>query len=321
VKIKLLTSLAMLFMVIPSFSQVSVEDTTWKLGGFGSVLFNQVAFSNWAAGGENSLSLTLIANAFNNYKFEKNYWDSYANLNYGVVSTQYARSVRKNVDYLNLGTRAGHEIGNKFYLTGLIDFTSQFTSGYNFPNDTIVVSKFLSPGYLLISPGIEWKPVDYFSLYFSPVALKFTFVIDEAIADAGTYGNEPAVYDTSNGVPVLLQHGKNIRSEFGALFIAAFQKDVFENVNLSSKLTLFDNYTDKVSSNRDNVDVNFNLTLNMQINKWLTTSFFANILYDHNIFINDRDNDGNQLPTGGPRTQINEGFGIGLTAKFGDELK
>jgi hypothetical protein len=59
----------------------------------------------------------------------------------------------------------------------------------------------------------------------------------------------------------------------------------------------------------------------MKVNSWLAATFFTNIIYDNNIIIYDRDAEGNPLLTGGPRTQISEGFGVGLTYKFGSEAK
>jgi hypothetical protein len=318
----LLTCLLAAFTIFYTNAQTTLPatpvDTTWRLGGFGSLQFSQVAFSNWVAGGESSVSLTAIASGFAQYKLEKNYWNSYGLLSYGAYRGQYDTKVRKNVDLIDIGTRAGHELGHKFYLTGLINFKSQFAPGYNYPNVDTVVSRFLAPGYLLISPGIEWKPLDYFSLFLSPATGKFTFVTDEEIADRGTYGNDPAVYDTLTGV--IISHGKKTRSEFGALFVAAFAKDIAKNVNLATKLTLFDNYTDKVKENRGNMDVNWDLLLSMKVNNWLTASLYTSLIYDHDIFIPDLDKEtGLPTGTGGPRTQFKEGLSIGLTYQFGEE--
>ena len=46
-------------------------DPAWKTGGFGALNFNQVGFSNWAAGGQDAISATFLGNAFANYKKDK----------------------------------------------------------------------------------------------------------------------------------------------------------------------------------------------------------------------------------------------------------
>lgn len=310
-----LAIVSMSFMV--HAQDAAPQDTTWRTGGFASIQFNQVALSNWAAGGESSISATAIASGFASYQEGKNYWNSYALFSYGAYQGQYDTKIRKNVDVIDIGTKAGHNLGKNIYFSGLLNFKSQFANGYNYPDVTNVVSKFLAPGYLLVSLGFDWKPVPYFSLYLSPTTGKFTFVSDEMIADLGTYGNDPAVIDSLTGT--IVTHGKKVRSEFGALMIATFTKDIAKNVNLASKLTLFNNYTDKVSANRSNIDVNWDVLLNMKINSWLSANVYGSLIYDNDIFIMDLDKDGIPLGTGGPRTQLKEGLGIGLSFNFGDK--
>jgi len=304
------------------------RDTSWKRGGYASLQFNQVAFSHWAAGGTNSLSLTAVGFGFANYTKGKNFWNSYANLNYGVQQQQYQRIPTKNTDLMELQTKAGHELGKKFFLSGLINFRSQFANGYNLPNDSVVVSKFMSPGYLTMSIGIDWRPTSYFSLYLSPATGKLTFVTDQNIADqvingASLWGTDPAVYDSDG---VLLSHGKTLRTEFGAYLAATFVKDIAKNVNVATKLQLFNNFTDENKPNRKNIDVNWDFLMNMKINAWLAASVFANLIYDQDVVITDYNSDGtpeldaNGNIVAGPRTQFKEGIGIGLTYKFGDSL-
>jgi hypothetical protein len=308
---------------LSSFGQDTLaRDTTWIRGGFASLQFNQTTFTNWAAGGENSYSISGLAFVFANYHFGKNYWNSYANLNYGLISTQYDKTMRKNTDLIELQSKAGHEIGKKFYFSGLLNFRSQFANGYFYPNDSVVVSKFLAPGYLTASIGIEWKPVDYFALYLSPTTGRFTFVADQPIADqvvngASLWGTDPAVYDTTG---LLISHGKTIRTEFGAYLTAAFLKEVVKNVNVASKVQLFNNYTDKNKPNRKNVDVLWDLLVNMKINSWLSAYLSGNLIYDNDIVIQDLDDNGVPTGTAGPRTQFKESFGLGLTLNFGDPL-
>lgn len=319
----LLLLLVVITIYTRSYSQDSLaRDTSWKKGGFASVQFNQVAFDHWAAGGENSVAVTALGFGFANYLLGKNFWNSYANLQYGMINTQTG-GLRKNADLIELQTKAGHEIAKKFYLTGLVNFKSQFANGYNYPDDSTVVSKFAAPAYLIVSLGIEWKPVDYFSLYLSPATGKLTFVTDQTIADytvngASLWGNDPAIRDSDG---TIITHGATSREEFGAYFTAQFLKDVFKNVSVGTRLTLFNNYTDPNKQNRKNIDVNYDLLINMKVNNWLSATFFMNIIYDDDIFVLDLNEDGTPKGTGGPRTQFKEGFGLGITYKFGDELK
>jgi hypothetical protein len=110
--------------------------------------------------------------------------------------------------------------------------------------------------------------------------------MDTALSNKGMYGVEP---------------GKKVRSEFGASLNVKFQKDVIKNVNILSKLTLFDNYTDNDKSNRSNIDVNWEVMINIKASKFLTTSITTNLIYDHNVI---------------KRTQFKEVLGVGISYKF-----
>ncbi|MCS6916126.1 MAG: DUF3078 domain-containing protein [Chitinophagales bacterium] len=313
-----------LFILSQQLSAQTVgADTSWKKGGYGSLQFNQVAFSHWAAGGENSLSLTTLGYAYANYTKGKNYWHNSAFLNYGFIQSQYVRGIRKNTDLIDLNSKAGREFKGNFYYTALVNFRSQFAPGYIYPNDSDVVSRFLAPAYLTASAGIEWKPYSYLTFYFSPATGRFIFVASQDIANivingASQWGNPPAVYDTLGN---LVKNGGKVRTEFGALFTASFNKEVVKNVTVNTRLQLFNNYTDADRLNRRNIDVFYDLFINMNVNKYITASFFTNIIYDHNVTIADLDKNGQPTGTAGPRTQIKEGMGVGLTYTFGDPVK
>ena len=112
---------------------------------------------------------------------------------------------------------------------------------------------------------------------------------------------------------------KTYRNEFRRRYLIEALPDPLTRA--SRHLQLFDNYTDKNESNRTNVDVNYDLLINMKVNKWLAASFFLTIIYDNDITIADLDEEGNPTGAAGPRTQVKEGIGIGITYKFGNELK
>jgi hypothetical protein len=172
----------------------------------------------------------------------------------------------------------------------------------------------MAPAYLTVALGMDYKPSDVFTLFISPATGKFTFVTNNALADAGAYGVDPAKYD----IGVKLSDGKTFRPEFGAYLRAKFQKDMLKNLNLSSTLSLFDNYTDKNTANRANVDVNWEVLINIKAGKFLTTSIYTNLVYDHDIKIPTykKVNGFKTLVGYGPKTQFKETIGIGLSYKF-----
>ena len=99
-------------------------------------------------------------------------------------------------------------------------------------------------------------------MFLSPATGKFTFVLDETIANT-----EIDTVNNKNRYGVTT--GESIRAEFGASMIASLNTSLGKNVSLSSKLTLFNNYTDPIAEHRGNIDVDFQNNFNMKISKYL----------------------------------------------------
>lgn len=298
-------------------AQIDVkEDTTvsgWKRGGFFSLSFNQVALVNWAAGGESALSATAIGNYFWKYRKADFYFESVLDGGIGMINTS-SQSWRKNDDKLELNAKFGRKAKGKFYYAGLLNFRTQFAPGFNFPNDSTLISDFMSPGFLSLALGMDYKPNEWFSMFISPATGRATFVFNQTLANDGQFGVTAAVRDAAGTV---ITPGENIRLEFGAYLRARLQKDVAKNVSVISNLQLFNNYTDPIAEQRGNIDVNWETIVLIKANKWLTTSLFTNLIYDHDVKVPvTRVVNGTTITGTGPRTQFKEAFGLGLSFKF-----
>ncbi|MCX6292344.1 MAG: DUF3078 domain-containing protein [Bacteroidetes bacterium] len=290
-----------LLVILVSSSQVfsqAAKDTSWKKGGFVNVNFTQVSLNQWAQGGENSLSLAGNANLFANYAKEKTTWDNSLELAYALLKSG-ATPFRKNDDRIDFTTKYGRLMKGKWYYSALVNLKSQITKGYKYPDDSTVVSKFLAPGYITIALGVNYKPVDYFEVFISPATGRYTIVTDQTLADFGAYGVEPATRDASGTMQK--GTGKNVKAEFGAYLNMKFKKEIMQNVTLSTKLELFDNYTDKDKNNQTNIDVNWETGFTLKVNKLITATVATQLIYDHNII---------------RRTQFKEVIGVGLGYKF-----
>ncbi len=53
-----------------------LKDTSWTKGGTLGLNLSQVYLDNWAAGGDNSVSVTGLVSLFANYKKNKSSWDN-----------------------------------------------------------------------------------------------------------------------------------------------------------------------------------------------------------------------------------------------------
>lgn len=280
----------------------------WKTGGIFSVNLTQVSLTNWSAGGENSVSLNGILNVFANYKNENSTWDNVLDLGYGFLKSGVA-DARKTDDKIDFTSKYGKKAAKNWYYAGLVNFKSQMTAGYNYPDDTTEISNFLAPAYILGAIGMDYKPSEVFTLFISPITTKLTIVNDQTLANAGAFGIEEAAYDTLGNV---ITKGKLMRSEYGGYLRTLLKKEIMKNVNLQSKLELFSNY----SENFGNIDLNWEVLIAMKVNKFVSATISTQLLYDDDIdIVIDDNNDGIAEETG-PRIQFKEVLGIGLTVKF-----
>jgi hypothetical protein len=276
----------------------TAADQTWKKGGFINLTFSQVSLSNWAPGGDNSYSGAANSTLFAIYDKGRIRWDNNLILSYAMQQTGN-QGLRKTDDQIDLTSKYGYKASttSKWYYSALINFKSQFSSGFKYPDDSTVVSKFLAPAYVVGSLGFTWKPLDYFELFVSPVSSRITIVNDQKLADEGRYGVQMATID-ANGLPVA---GKKIRSQFGAYLNARFRKEIMTNVTLATRLELFNDYTDPNKSNRKNIDVNWETGILMKVNKLITASIIFQVVCDDDVI---------------KKTQYRQVTGIGIGYKF-----
>lgn len=291
------------FFVLSALSGISqtANDTIWKKGLFVSANINQVSFSNWAAGGENSVAINGFLNSYANYKKDNVIWDNNLDLSYGL--NQIGDDVlKKNEDRIEYTSKLGYAVKNskKWYYTTLINIKTQFTNGYDYTNeDPIIISRFAAPSFTVLSLGIDYKPSDKLSACLSPISNKNTFVLDDFLSNQGAYG---------------VDSGKHVRSEMGAYLNVRYKQEVVENVTLSSQLDLFSNYLE----DPQNVDLNFTLMLVMKVNKYITANFSTQFIYDDNTPISVYEGSGStkKLVGVGPRLQSKQVFGVGLGYKI-----
>ena len=305
-----------LILIFISSKAQDAGDTTlgWHRNGLTSVSFNQISLSNWAEGGEGALSLLSILNYDAKLRRELSQWDNTVNLGYGLVKTGDNNS-QKSEDLIDLTSKYGYKAFKSWFYTGRFNFKTQFAPGYNYPNDSVIVSEFFSPAVITLAAGLDYKPAEMFSFMFSPATGKITIVNNQRLANAGAFGVEPAVI---NDFGEIIEPAEKIRTEFGASVATQFQIAFLENIMFKTTLDLFNNYTDKNEENRDNIDVDWQSLLSFKVNKYFSTTFATQLVYDDDtpvpIF---EDVNGEKIQVGvGPRTQFKQLFGATFSLQF-----
>lgn len=273
---------------------------TWKKGGLFNLNFGQTSLSNWAAGGDN---LQLNVNGFLNlhafYAKDRHAWDNSLDLAMGYIKTTSLGS-RKSDDRIDLTSKYGYKLtpASKWYAGALFNFRTQFAPGFNYPkaDSSVKISQFLSPGYVLLSLGLDFKPNKNFSLFISPVTSRWVIVTASGLNPL-TPNDKGNVY----GVPL----GKTVNNEIGAYLSANYMKEIVKNVTYKGKLDLFSNY----KRNPQNVDVFMTNLLSANIFKGISFNLGLDLIYDDDVRIFGANQHG-------ARTQFREYIGIGYLKKF-----
>lgn len=279
---------------------------TKKEAGF---YLNQVSFSNWNAGGTNSISGIITGRYEAKFKDKKSFWNTTINARYGI-NKQDEQKLRKTEDSFELISNYGYQSNesSKWFYSARFSFNTQFANGFNYPNTDDPISKFMAPGYLFFGAGVEYgRNIERLSLYMSPVTFKTTFVLDETLANSGAFGVDPAIYDNSGN---LLEKGKKVRRELGILITNQYEDELWDNVRVRSLLRL---YTDYINS-FGNIDVDWELTVDMKVNQYIKALFGSHIRYDDDIKTEVvRDEMTNiERTVVGPKVQWKQILGIGV---------
>jgi hypothetical protein len=271
--------------------------TGWNYGGTIATALSQVSLTNWASGGQNSISVNGMLSLFARYKKGNMLWENYLDLAYGTVKQGKDSDWLKSDDKIDLTSKYGQKASAHWYYAGLVNIKSQMTPGYNYPNTTNKISDFLAPAYLLGAIGMDYKPSDSFTAFLSPLTAKVTIVNDQVLANAGAFGVDP---------------GKKSRSEFGGYTRFFFKYEIMKNVNLQTKLDLFSNYL----HNPQNIDISWETLISMKVNKYISATITTHLIYDDDIdIVVEKDAFGNPTKVG-PRIQFKEVLGIGFSYKF-----
>ncbi len=273
---------------------------------------SEVAFVNWNAGGNNSVSALGNTRFERNYKFRYVQWDNYLQLRYGI-NAQEGQKLRKTDDAIRLGSTFGYrrDTISNWYYSVKANFNTQFSNGYKYPDRSTPISRFMAPGYFFLGAGTSYIAEDQkFNLYISPLTQKATFVLDQELANKGAFGVKKAILDSNGNV---VQPGKNHFIELGFLITNIWETQIAKNIGLRSDISL---YTDYLSS-FGNVDIDWELNLDMKVNKYITTNIGTHFIYDDDILFN-RQVDANGIVTdpGKPKLQFKQLLGVGITYEF-----
>ncbi|MGY0391962.1 DUF3078 domain-containing protein [Bizionia sp. KMM 8389] len=276
---------------------------------------NEVAFVNWNAGGSNSISGLIGLKSALRYEYRNFIWDSNLLARYGL-NKQEDQEFRKTDDLLEINSSLGFRQNRRtnWYYSARFNFKTQFANGYNYPNTSNEISQFMAPGYLFLGGGAEYgKNIDKFSMYFSPLTLKTTFVLDEALSDSGAFGVEPAVYDTDGN---MVRSGERVRKELGVLLTSSYEAEIFENIALKNLMSLYTDYINDFG----NVDIDWEIVFDFRVNNFVRATLGSHLRYDNDVKIQeevvDPVTEETEFINVGARVQWKQLLGVGVVYEF-----
>lgn len=275
---------------------------------------NQLALSNWAAGGENSWAVKTFANfslVYHKKRFEQKLVGSFA---FGI--SRFAdKRIEKQDDKIDLTYSLSLNSKTQWNLSTVATFNTQFANGYKYPNDSTVISTFFAPAYLILSAGCSYKTKDErFQIFMSPLAGKVTFVMNQDLADQGAFGVKKGYYDQDgNWIP-----GEHIAPAIGVNVIVNYKQPIGKNITYTTILNTFYNYLERRDDDRLRLDVNWENTVNFVITKYISTILFVHLKYDHNTTfpVYETIEGVETVVDNVPKLQFKESLGIAFVHRF-----
>lgn len=272
---------------------------------------SEVAFVNWNTGGTNSVSGLIYSEFERNFKKRYTVWDNRLMARMGV-NNQNKVGFRKTDDALNFTSTFGYrkDTTSNWYSSANLTFKTQFLNGFEYKDDDKKkISGPMAPGYLFLGVGTIYShDVHRFTAYLSPLTLKSTFVLDQGLANSGSFGVKPAIYDVDGNI---VKKGEKMRRELGVLLNSSFEKEIYTNVVMRNIMSFYSDYI----NNFGNIDVDWEILLEFQVNEYIRAAFGSHVKYDDDIRETEIIN-GEEILISGPKVQWKQVLGIGVVYDF-----
>jgi hypothetical protein len=310
----LIISLILLFQCIQAQSDTLIiekENLKWLQTNKAGLDFSEVTFVNWSAGGSNSIS-TLLS-FISKLKYEQNnlVWKSSARMRFGLNKQENQR-LRKTEDELELASSLGYrkDTLTNWYYSARFNFKTQFTNGYNYPDRNNEISGLMAPGYLFIGAGAEYgKNLEKLSFYMSPLTFKSTLVLDEDLANAGSFGVKPAIFDEEGNV---IKSGERLRTEMGILVTNSYGTQVLENIFIKNQLSLYTDYLNSFG----NIDIDWEIVFDFKVNSYVNATLGSHIRYDNDVKTLVATEIEDEFEENGAKVQWKQILGLGVSIDF-----
>lgn len=246
----------------PEVKQKEVKPKYWEESLKTNIKFGQTSLTNWAAGGDNTVTLQAFIDGNANYKKNDMFWNNRLQLDYGFVYASSKPILQKSDDRIYLESKFGYKNANmkNFSLSVNYDFKSQFNTGYDYltpsvPSDKYqdaegnvpglnelphkdqvslwkgarkVKSGFLAPAYTNLAVGIDVQPFKWLSLNIAPLTGGVVIVTDPELRKNYGMDLKDSYKDQSKLSPDALDRYNKAVEEGGAALGQYYRSARFE---------------------------------------------------------------------------------------------
>jgi hypothetical protein len=245
-------------LVLVSLSYAQTDSTqptpsSWKHSLVSGLTATQVSFSDWAQGGENALSYTVVIDGKSEQDLPLTKWTNTYKLAYGQTELG-SKGLRKTDDKIEFESVLSYKVGVYVNPYASVTLKTQFDVGYNYDDAAgtkTVLSRFWAPAYLTQSIGLGYQPIQQ-------VKTRLGVALREVASKTG--------------------YIENNRTEGGIESVTDAEFKFEENLLLNTKLELFAPF-----NKFDVVVIRSNNTLTAKVSKYISVNLNVQIINDANI--------------------------------------
>ena len=294
-------------MVDAPAAEVKIEKPKlWASSLKTNVTLGQTNLTNWAAGGDNTVSVAAYVDGNANWKKGDMFWNNRLQLDYGFFWASSKPILQKNTDRIYLESKWGYKAPytKHLYFSANFDFKSQFTNTWDYATPTtkadgspfgegetpvredwlaakVLKSGFLSPAYTNLALGIDLVPTKWFSLNFAPLTGDLVIVENAALRGSYSMPLKKQYEGVTEGLPTDGSQYRSVRFGFGAQLKMDAKVNINDNFAYSTQVVLFANYLDIKHCPR----INWDNRIDWKLAKYFSLTLTTNLIYDDTILI------------------------------------
>lgn len=280
----------------------------WKVRGSFSTQFMQYyVSSNWYKGGDNHLSM------LGNFNIEANYDNKQkvtfsnkleAKLGFQTSPNDEFHKFKTNTDLVRMTNKLGIKAHKHWYYSGMLQTWTQFYKAYK-SNSADISSNFMSPFESVFSIGMDYKLEKKrvnLNVNIAPGALDYKYCSDKTLLGSHIKDGE--------------HPDRHYKMDLGSTLTANMTLKLCNQVNWVSRFYTFYNYKTDANKKHDQIKWEWENTINLKVNKYLSSKIFLYPRYEGGLKKNRTNPETGEKIGNRNKIQFNEYISVGFDINF-----